>query len=120
MTNDNHEKTMNELVSLLAISPAGLKSYAHGQLKYAANFAVVNFGHSWAMKRPVSKESDEVRRLRFQIKKIVLQSASGWHVNKDQVWSRFRKYAIEQGALIEAQGLVLRLDAGLKSNGLIS
>ena len=118
MTTENHEKTMNELASLLAISHAGLKSFAHGQLKYAANFAVDNFGHFWAMKRPVSKDPYDIRRLRFQIKKIVLESASGWHVNKDQVWSRFRKYAIEQGALIEAQSLVLRLDSGLKGNGL--
>ena len=77
MTTENHEKTLNELTSLLAISHAGLKSYAHGQLKYAANFAVHNFGHFWAMKRPVSKDPSDIRRLRFQIKKIVLESASG-------------------------------------------
>jgi hypothetical protein len=118
MTSEKHQIAMSELASLLAIPNVGLRSFAHGQLKYAANFAVVNFGHFWAMKRPISKDPYDVRRLRFQIKKIVLESASGWHVNKDQVWSRFRKYAIEQGALIEAQSLVLRLDSGLNGNKL--
>ena len=85
--------SFDELSEKLKISSLGLQAYAHGQVKYAASFAVKNFGHEWALSRPVTYEAIELRRLRTKIKKIVYQSADGWHSNKYKVWSDFRGYA---------------------------
>lgn len=85
----------DQLSELLKISSLGLQAYAHGQVKFAASFAVKSFGHEWALSRPVIYEAAELRRLRVQIKRIVYQSADGWHSNKYKVWSDFRGYALE-------------------------
>ena len=103
----------DELSDKLKVSTLGLQAYAHGQVKYAASFAVKNFGHEWALSRPVIYEAIELRRLRAKIKKIVYQSADGWHSNKYKVWSDFRGYARECSIPIASERIVSEIKANV-------
>ncbi len=101
----------DELSEKLKVSNLGLQAYAHGQVKFAAHFAVKNFGHEWALSRPVIYESSELRRLRSKIKRIVYQSADGWHSNKYKVWSDFRGYARECSIPIASERILSEIRA---------
>lgn len=83
------EQHLLESLSTNGIGPVG---FGHGQLKYSAEIAASLYGCEWAYKNPRSLESIKLRR---RLRDLVLSFTPAGHSNKDVVWQRFRKYAIQ-------------------------
>ena len=94
---------MSKLMNSLKVS-VDHKAFAHGQLRMAASGAIREFGYDWASIPPdlTVEESNQLLRLRANLKKTVFASTKGWHSNQSVVWARFRDYAKKVGARHEA------------------
>ena len=80
------------LLESLSTNGIGRVGFVHGPLKYSAEIAASLYGCEWAYKNPRSLESIKLRR---RLRDLVLSFTPAGHSNKDVVWQRFRKYAIQ-------------------------
>ena len=64
----------------------------YGGLKHAAEMATSIYGCDWAHKYPVTLEALDIKN---KLRILVISNISKDHSNKDVVWQRFRKYALQ-------------------------
>ena len=77
---------------LLVLMNKKCERMEYGGLKHAAEMATSIYGCDWAHKYPVTLEALDIKN---KLRILVISNISKDHSNKDVVWQRFRKYALQ-------------------------
>jgi len=87
---------MNEKLTvigtLLDTNNKGLIGFGHRSIKSFAEQIVRVYGAEWARKHPPNEEAVQ---LKMQIRDLVMSHVPPSHSNRDVVWLRCRKYALQ-------------------------
>ena len=85
------EQSLISINNRLDPGVTGFVRFRYNQIKLSAELAAQKFGCEWAEKFPQTQEMIELKE---KIRRIVLSQTPDSHSNRDVVWQRFRKYAL--------------------------
>jgi hypothetical protein len=86
------DKSFGSISALLDQGSNGFVGFGYGQIKSAAESFAKAYGCEWAKKYPSTQEAVI---LRGRIRDFVISKTPDNHSNKDVVWQRFRRYALD-------------------------
>jgi len=83
---------LNAIGNLLDSTNKGSIGFGHRSIKSFAEEIVRTYGSEWAKKYPSNQEAI---LLKMQIRDLVFSYVPSSHSNRDVVWLRCRKYALQ-------------------------